>query len=121
MKGEAVAMLVMRLLGGIVDEPISRHLTKRVCHGGASMGKTAVFSPAVSWNTSVCTRSRLRSGTGRAISYPAQAAYIHYHLPGRSWRWAASASAKGAFRKAILMLQSKFDRCAYATMLRFIT
>ncbi len=92
---EAVAIGHMTA-GGTVDEPISRHPTKRTHMAVHPMGKPAVTHYRIMEHFRVHTRLRLRLETGRTHQSACIWPY-HSSAGGRSGLWWPSASAKRCF------------------------
>ncbi|HCR3337384.1 TPA: 23S rRNA pseudouridine(1911/1915/1917) synthase RluD [Morganella morganii] len=114
---EAVANGCMTA-GGKVEEPISRHPTKRTHMAVNPMGKPAVTHYRVMEHFRAHTRLRLRLETGRTHQIRVHMAHINHPLVGDQLYGGRPRPLKGAsdeFRDAL----REFDRQAlHATMLR---
>ena len=114
---EAVAIGNMTA-GGIVDEPISRHSTKRTHMAVHPMGKHAVTHYRVMEHFRAHTRLRLRLETGRTHQIRVHMAHINHPLVGDPLYGGRPRPPKGASYAFIATLRG-FDRQAlHATMLR---
>ncbi|OZS68363.1 23S rRNA pseudouridine(1911/1915/1917) synthase RluD [Proteus mirabilis] len=104
--------------GGLVNEPISRHPTKRTHMAVHPMGKPAVTHYRVMEHFRAHTRLRLRLETGRTHQIRVHMAHIHHPLIGDQLYGGRPRPLKGAseeFRETL----HRFDRQAlHATMLR---
>ncbi|WP_049208757.1 23S rRNA pseudouridine(1911/1915/1917) synthase RluD [Proteus mirabilis] len=104
--------------GGLVNEPISRHPTKRTHMAVHPMGKPAVTHYRVMEHFRAHTRLRLRLETGRTHQIRVHMAHIHHPLIGDQLYGGRPRPLKGAseeFRETL----RRFDRQAlHATMLR---
>lgn len=104
--------------GGKVEEPISRHSTKRTHMAVNPMGKPAVTHYRVMEHFRAHTRLRLRLETGRTHQIRVHMAYINHPLVGDQLYGGRPRPLKGAsdeFRDEM----REFDRQAlHATMLR---
>ncbi len=104
--------------GGLVNEPISRHPTKRTHMAVHPMGKPAVTHYRVMEHFRAHTRLRLRLETGRTHQIRVHMAHIHHPLIGDQLYGGRPHPLKGAseeFRETL----RRFDRQAlHATMLR---
>ncbi|HEJ0211724.1 TPA: 23S rRNA pseudouridine(1911/1915/1917) synthase RluD [Proteus mirabilis] len=104
--------------GGLVNEPISRHPTKRTHMAVHPMGKHAVTHYRVMEHFRAHTRLRLRLETGRTHQIRVHMAHIHHPLIGDQLYGGRPRPLKGAseeFRETL----RRFDRQAlHATMLR---
>jgi len=104
--------------GGLVNEPISRHPTKRTHMAVHPMGKPAVTHYRVMEHFRAHTRLRLRLETGRTHQLRVHMAHIHHPLIGDQLYGGRPRPLKGAseeFRETL----RRFDRQAlHATMLR---
>lgn len=104
--------------GGLVNEPISRHPTKRTHMVVHPMGKPAVTHYRVMEHFRAHTRLRLRLETGRTHQIRVHMAHIHHPLIGDQLYGGRPRPLKGAseeFRETL----RRFDRQAlHATMLR---
>lgn len=104
--------------GGKVEEPISRHPTKRTHMAVNPMGKPAVTHYRVMEHFRAHTRLRLRLETGRTHQIRVHMAHINHPLVGDQLYGGRPRPLKGAsdeFRDAL----REFDRQAlHATMLR---
>ena len=113
---EAVAIGHMTA-GGTVDEPISRHPTKRTHMAVHPMGKPAVTHYRIMEHFRVHTRLRLRLETGRTHQIRVHMAHITHPLVGDPVYGGRPRPPKGASEAFISTLR-KFDRQAlHATML----
>ena len=114
---EAVAIGHMTA-GGTVEEPISRHPTKRTHMAVHPMGKPAVTHYRIMEHFRVHTRLRLRLETGRTHQIRVHMAHITHPLVGDQVYGGRPRPPKGASDEFISVLR-KFDRQAlHATMLR---
>ncbi len=103
--------------GGTVDEPISRHPTKRT-HGGTSMGKPAVTHYRIIMEHFRVHASAVASGNRTYAPDRAHMAHITHPLVGDPVYGGRPRPPKGASEAFISTLR-KFDRQAlHATMLR---
>lgn len=104
--------------GGLVNEPISRHPTKRTHMAVHPMGKPAITHYRVMEHFRASTRLRLRLETGRTHQIRVHMAHIHHALIGDQLYGGRPRPLKGAseeFRETLRL----FDRQAlHATMLR---
>ncbi|MBI6379152.1 23S rRNA pseudouridine(1911/1915/1917) synthase RluD [Proteus mirabilis] len=104
--------------GGLVNEPISRHPTKRTHMAVHPMGKPAVTHYRVMEHFRAHTRLRLRLETGRTHQIRVHMAHIHHPLIGDQLYGGRPRPLKGAseeFRETL----RRFDRQAlHATILR---
>jgi 23S rRNA pseudouridine1911/1915/1917 synthase len=104
--------------GGTVDEPISRHSTKRTHMAVHPTGKPATTHYRIMEHFRVHTRLRLRLETGRTHQIRVHMAHINHPLVGDQLYGGRPRPPKGASESFIAMLR-KFDRQAlHATMLR---
>jgi len=114
---EAVAIGHMTA-GGTVEEPISRHPTKRTHMTVHPMGKPAVTHYRIMEHFRVHTRLRLRLETGRTHQIRVHMAHITHPLVGDQLYGGRPRPPKGASDEFITALR-QFDRQAlHATMLR---
>lgn len=114
---EAVAIGTMTA-GGFVNQPISRHPSKRTHMAVHPMGKPAVTHYRVMEHFRAHTRLRLRLETGRTHQIRVHMAHINHPLVGDSLYGGRPRPPKGASDEFISVLRS-FDRQAlHATMLR---
>ena len=114
---EAVAIGNMTA-GGVVDEPISRHSTKRTHMAVHPMGKHAVTHYRVMEHFRAHTRLRLRLETGRTHQIRVHMSHINHPLVGDPLYGGRPRPPKGASEAFIATLRG-FDRQAlHATMLR---
>jgi 23S rRNA pseudouridine1911/1915/1917 synthase len=114
---EAVAIGHMTA-GGTVEEPISRHPTKRTHMAVHPMGKPAVTHYRIMEHFRIHTRLRLRLETGRTHQIRVHMAHITHPLVGDQVYGGRPRPPKGASEEFITALR-KFDRQAlHATMLR---
>ena len=114
---EAVAIGTMTA-GGTVDEPISRHSTKRAHMAVHPMGKPAVTHYRIMEHFRAHTRLRLRLETGRTHQIRVHMAHINHPLVGDPLYGGRPRPPKGASEAFISTLRG-FDRQAlHATMLR---
>lgn len=114
---EAVAIGTMTA-GGFVDEPISRHPSKRTHMAVHPMGKPAVTHYRVMEHFRAHTRLRLRLETGRTHQIRVHMAHINHPLVGDPLYGGRPRPPKGASEQFISVLRG-FDRQAlHATMLR---
>lgn len=114
---EAVAIGTMTA-GGTVEEPISRHPTKRTHMAVHPMGKPAVTHYRIMEHFRAHTRLRLRLETGRTHQIRVHMAHISHPLVGDPLYGGRPRPPKGASEEFITILRG-FDRQAlHATMLR---
>lgn len=114
---EAVAMGIITA-GGTVDQPISRHPTKRTHMSVFPTGKPAVTHYRVMEKYRLHTRLRLRLETGRTHQIRVHMAHIAHPLVGDPLYGGRPRPPKGASESFIQTLRD-FDRQAlHATMLR---
>ncbi|ARU95008.1 23S rRNA pseudouridine(1911/1915/1917) synthase RluD [Tatumella citrea] len=114
---EAVALGTMTA-GGSVDEPISRHPTKRTHMSVHPMGKPAVTHYRIMEHFRASTRLRLRLETGRTHQIRVHMAHLSHPLIGDQLYGGRPRPPKGASEEFITVLRN-FDRQAlHATMLR---
>lgn len=114
---EAVAIGHMTA-GGTVEEPISRHPTKRTHMAVHPMGKPAVTHYRIMEHFRIHTRLRLRLETGRTHQIRVHMSHITHPLVGDQVYGGRPRPPKGASEEFITALR-KFDRQAlHATMLR---
>lgn len=114
---EAVAIGTMTA-GGTVDQPISRHSTKRTHMSVHPMGKPATTHYRIMEHFRAHTRLRLRLETGRTHQIRVHMAHIGHSLVGDPLYGGRPRPPKGASDEFIQALR-KFDRQAlHATMLR---
>ncbi|MGK3144611.1 23S rRNA pseudouridine(1911/1915/1917) synthase RluD [Pantoea sp. C2G6] len=114
---EAVAIGNMTA-GGTVDEPISRHSTKRTHMAVHPMGKPAVTHYRIMEHFRAHTRLRLRLETGRTHQIRVHMSHINHPLVGDPLYGGRPRPPKGASEAFINTLRG-FDRQAlHATMLR---
>ncbi|MGF9659794.1 23S rRNA pseudouridine(1911/1915/1917) synthase RluD [Pantoea agglomerans] len=114
---EAVAIGNMTA-GGTVEQPISRHSTKRTHMAVHPMGKPAVTHYRIMEHFRAHTRLRLRLETGRTHQIRVHMSHISHPLVGDPLYGGRPRPPKGASEAFITMLRG-FDRQAlHATMLR---
>lgn len=114
---EAVAIGNMTA-GGTVEQPISRHSTKRTHMAVHLMGKPAVTHYRIMEHFRAHTRLRLRLETGRTHQIRVHMSHISHPLVGDPLYGGRPRPPKGASEAFITTLRS-FDRQAlHATMLR---
>lgn len=114
---EAVAVGRMTA-GGMVEEPISRHPTKRTHMAVHPMGKPAITHYRVMEHFRAHTRLRLRLETGRTHQIRVHMAHINHPLIGDPLYGGRPRPLKGASEEFFEVMR-KFDRQAlHATMLR---
>ncbi|MCW6556812.1 23S rRNA pseudouridine(1911/1915/1917) synthase RluD [Yersinia ruckeri] len=114
---EAVAIGKMTA-GGLVDEPISRHSTKRTHMAVHPMGKPAVTHYRIMEHFRAHTRLRLRLETGRTHQIRVHMSHINHPLVGDQLYGGRPRPPRGASDNFITVLRG-FDRQAlHATMLR---
>ncbi|TCL06660.1 MULTISPECIES: 23S rRNA pseudouridine(1911/1915/1917) synthase RluD [Sodalis] len=114
---EAVAMGTMTA-GGTVEQPISRHPTKRTHMAVHPMGKPAVTHYRIMEHFRAHTRLRLRLETGRTHQIRVHMAFINHPLVGDPLYGGRPRPPKGASEEFVNMLRG-FDRQAlHATRLR---
>ncbi|MEG3132423.1 23S rRNA pseudouridine(1911/1915/1917) synthase RluD [Rouxiella sp. T17] len=114
---EAVAIGNMTA-GGTVNEPISRHSTKRTHMAVHPMGKPATTHYRIMEHFRAHTRLRLRLETGRTHQIRVHMAHINHPLVGDQLYGGRPRPPKGASDVFINQLRT-FDRQAlHATMLR---
>jgi len=114
---EAVAMGTMTA-GGTVEQPISRHPTKRTLMAVHPLGKPAVTHYRIMEHFRAHTRLRLRLETGRTHQIRVHMGFISHPLVGDPLYGGRPRPPKGASEAFVNMLRG-FDRQAlHATMLR---
>ncbi|ADP11646.1 23S rRNA pseudouridine synthase D [Erwinia sp. Ejp617] len=114
---EAVAIGRMTA-GGTVDQPISRHSTKRTHMAVHPMGKPATTHYRIMEHFRAHTRLRLRLETGRTHQIRVHMSHISHPLVGDPLYGGRPRPPKGASEAFIATLRA-FDRQAlHATMLR---
>ncbi|MBI0154424.1 23S rRNA pseudouridine(1911/1915/1917) synthase RluD [Gilliamella sp. W8128] len=114
---EAIAMGIITA-GGSVDQPITRHPTKRTHMAVFPTGKPAVTHYRVMEKYRLHTRLRLRLETGRTHQIRVHMAHIAHPLVGDPLYGGRPRPPKGASESFIQTLRD-FDRQAlHATMLR---
>ncbi|PIJ50519.1 23S rRNA pseudouridine(1911/1915/1917) synthase [Erwinia sp. OLTSP20] len=114
---EAVAIGNMTA-GGTVEQPISRHASKRTHMAVHPMGKPAVTHYRIMEHFRAHTRLRLRLETGRTHQIRVHMAHINHPLVGDPLYGGRPRPPKGASDAFITTLR-QFDRQAlHATMLR---
>ncbi|WP_227732481.1 23S rRNA pseudouridine(1911/1915/1917) synthase RluD [Yersinia proxima] len=114
---EAVAIGNMTA-GGRVDEPISRHSTKRTHMAVHPMGKPATTHYRIMEHFRAHTRLRLRLETGRTHQIRVHMSHINHPLVGDQLYGGRPRPPRGASDSFITILRG-FDRQAlHATMLR---
>lgn len=114
---EAVAVGRMTA-GGMVEEPISRHPTKRTHMAVHPMGKPAVTHYRIMEHFRAHTRLRLRLETGRTHQIRVHMAHINHPLIGDPLYGGRPRPLKGATEEFLEVMRN-FDRQAlHATMLR---
>ncbi|MDH2068058.1 23S rRNA pseudouridine(1911/1915/1917) synthase RluD [Pantoea sp. GD03673] len=114
---EAVAIGTMTA-GGTVEQPISRHSTKRTHMAVHPMGKPAVTHYRIMEHFRAHTRLRLRLETGRTHQIRVHMSHISHPLVGDPLYGGRPRPPKGASEAFITTLRG-FDRQAlHATMLR---
>ena len=114
---EAVAIGTMTA-GGFVDEPISRHPTKRTHMSVHPMGKPAVTHYRIMEHFRAHTRLRLRLETGRTHQIRVHMSHLSHPLVGDQLYGGRPRPPKNASEEFISVLRG-FDRQAlHATMLR---
>lgn len=115
---EAIAIGRMTA-GGVVDQPIGRHSTKRTLMAVSPMGKPAVTHYRVAEHFREHTRIRLRLETGRTHQIRVHMSYIQHPLLGDVAYGGRVRIPKGASEELTAMIRA-FDRQAlHAAMLRF--
>lgn len=114
---EAVAVGRMTA-GGMVEEPISRHPTKRTHMAVHPMGKPAITHYRIMEHFRAHTRLRLRLETGRTHQIRVHMAHINHPLIGDALYGGRPRPLKGATEEFFDVMR-QFDRQAlHATMLR---
>lgn len=114
---EAIAMGTMTA-GGIVNQPISRHSTKRTHMAVHPMGKPAVTHYRVMEHFRAHTRLRLRLETGRTHQIRVHMSYINHPLIGDPLYSGRPRPPKKASEHLLTVLR-QFDRQAlHAVMLQ---
>ncbi len=115
---EAIAIGRMTA-GGVVNQPIGRHSTKRTLMAVSPMGKPAVTHYRVAEHFREHTRIRLRLETGRTHQIRVHMSYIQHPLLGDVAYGGRVRIPKGASEELTTMIRA-FDRQAlHAAMLRF--
>lgn len=113
---EAVVIGTMTA-GGRVDEPISRHTTKRRQMAVHPLGKPATTHYRIMEHFRAHTRLRLRLETGRTHQIRVHMAHIHHPLIGDPLYGGRPRLPKG-ISEALINILRKFDRQAlHATLL----
>ncbi|MGL4983159.1 MAG: 23S rRNA pseudouridine(1911/1915/1917) synthase RluD, partial [Plesiomonas sp.] len=116
---EAIAIGIMTK-GGTVDEPISRHPSKRTHMAVHPMGKPAVTHYRIMERFRAHTRLRLRLESGRTHQIRVHMSFISHPLIGDPLYGGRPRPPRGA-SEAFLQVLRKFDRQAlHATMLRLV-
>ncbi len=114
---EAVAIGTMTA-GGTINEPISRHPSKRTHMAVHPMGKPATTHYRIMEHFRAHTRLRLRLETGRTHQIRVHMAHINHPLVGDQLYGGRPRPPKGASEAFVTALR-QFDRQAlHATMLR---
>ncbi|MGL9734542.1 MAG: 23S rRNA pseudouridine(1911/1915/1917) synthase RluD [Symbiopectobacterium sp.] len=114
---ESVAIGRM-MAGGTVDEPMSRHPTKRTHMSVYPMGKSAVTHYRIMEYFRSHTRLRLRLETGRTHQIRVHMAHINHPLVGDQLYGGPTRLPNGASEELVTTLRT-FDRQAlHATMIR---
>lgn len=114
---EAVVVGTMRA-GGVVDQPMARHPTKRTHMSVHPMGKPAITHYRIMEHFRAHTRLRLRLETGRTHQIRVHMAHINHPLLGDPLYGGRPRLPKNASEAFIQQLRS-FDRQAlHAVMLR---
>ncbi|MGP2463805.1 23S rRNA pseudouridine(1911/1915/1917) synthase RluD [Pantoea ananatis] len=114
---EAVAIGTMTA-GGTVDEPISRHSTKRTHMSVHPMGKPAVTHYRIMEHFRAHTRLRLRLETGRTHQIRVHMSHINHPLVGDPLYGGRPRPPKGASEDFITTLRGFNRQALHATMLR---
>lgn len=115
---EAIAIGRMTA-GGLVEQPIGRHSTKRTLMAVSPMGKPAVTHYRVAEHFREHTRIRLRLETGRTHQIRVHMSYLQHPLLGDSAYGGRARIPSGASEELAEMIR-KFDRQAlHAVMLKF--
>lgn len=116
---EAIAIGIMTK-GGTVDEPISRHPSKRTHMAVHPMGKPAVTHYRIMERFRAHTRLRLRLESGRTHQIRVHMSFISHPLIGDPLYGGRPRPPRGASEEFLQVLR-KFDRQAlHATMLRLV-
>jgi len=105
--------------GGMVDEPIGRHPTKRTHMAVVSSGKPAVTHYRVMEKFRNHTRIRLRLETGRTHQIRVHMTYINYPLVGDPVYAARPRPPRKAEQKLLDVLKAFKRQALHAAMLRF--
>lgn len=114
---EAVAIGTMTA-GGTVEEPISRHSTKRTHMAVHPMGKPAVTHYRIMEHFRAHTRLRLRLETGRTHQIRVHMSHINHPLVGDPLYGGRPRPPKGASEQFIETLRGFNRQALHATMLR---
>ncbi|WP_163132938.1 23S rRNA pseudouridine(1911/1915/1917) synthase RluD [Agarivorans sp. Alg241-V36] len=113
---EAIAMGVMTA-GGLVDEPIGRHPTKRTHMAVVNTGKPAVTHYRVAEKFRQHTRIRLRLETGRTHQIRVHMAHIGHSLLGDQ-TYGRLRLPKGSSEELIAAMRGFQRQALHAVMLR---
>lgn len=114
---EAVAMGIITA-GGTIDQPITRHPTKRTHMAVFPTGKPAVTHYRVMEKYRLHTRLRLRLETGRTHQIRVHMAHIAHPLVGDPLYGGRPRPPKGASESFIQILRDFNRQALHATMLR---
>ncbi len=114
---EAVAIGTMTA-GGKVNEPISRHSTKRTHMAVHPMGKPAVTHYRIMEHFRAHTRLRLRLETGRTHQIRVHMSHINHPLVGDPLYGGRPRPPRGASDQFIATLRAFDHQALHATMLR---
>lgn len=114
---EAVAMGIMTA-GGSIDEPISRHPTKRTHMAVFPTGKPAVTHYRIVEKYRLHTRLRLRLETGRTHQIRVHMAHISHPLLGDPLYGGRPRPPKGATEEFMQVLRDFNRQALHAAMLR---
>lgn len=114
---EAVASGIMTK-GGLVDQPMARHATKRTLMAVHPMGKPAVTHYRIMENFRNYTRLRLRLETGRTHQIRVHMAHIAHPLLGDQTYGGRPRPPKNASENVMEVLRNFKRQALHAVMLR---
>ncbi|AOF52765.1 23S rRNA pseudouridine(1911/1915/1917) synthase [Rodentibacter caecimuris] len=114
---EAVALGIMTK-GGLVDQPMARHATKRTLMAVHPMGKPAVTHYRIMENFRNYTRLRLRLETGRTHQIRVHMAHIAHPLLGDQTYGGRPRPPKNASENFMEVLRNFKRQALHAVMLR---
>ncbi|OOF71015.1 23S rRNA pseudouridine(1911/1915/1917) synthase RluD [Rodentibacter caecimuris] len=114
---EAIAIGIMTK-GGVIDEPMARHSTKRTQMAVHPMGKPAVTHYRIMENFRNYTRLRLRLETGRTHQIRVHMAHIAHPLLGDQTYGGRPRPPKNASEEFMTVLHNFKRQALHAIMLR---